>query len=70
MTAAIFSDTVCRLGEGVLWHPERSSLFWVDILTGRLFEHDGERQRRWQFDRMISAAGWVDRDRLLIASGS
>ncbi|KUF11288.1 SMP-30/gluconolactonase/LRE family protein [Pseudoponticoccus marisrubri] len=68
MTTAILSQTKCQLGEGPLWHPERGTLFWFDILSHRLFEHDGTAERHWQFDRAVSAAGWVDRDRLLVAS--
>lgn len=62
------STTRCILGEGALWHPERGSFLWFDILGHRLYEHDGEAQRHWQFDRAVSAAGWIDRTRLLIAS--
>ncbi|MDJ0820444.1 MAG: SMP-30/gluconolactonase/LRE family protein [Paracoccaceae bacterium] len=64
----IYSDTFCRLGEGPLWHPVRQTLFWFDILGKRLYEHDAQRQRYWQFDRHVSAAGWLDEHHLLIAS--
>lgn len=62
------SDTRCILGEGALWHPERGSFLWFDILGHRLFEHDGNAERAWQFDRPVSAAGWIDRTRLMVAS--
>ena len=68
MTAEIFSDTPCTLGEGPMWHPERGQLFWLDILGKRLLTRDASGERRWDFDDCVSAAGWVDRDRLLIAS--
>ena len=68
MTVFVASDHRCILGEGVLWHPERHSLFWFDILGQRLFEKAGEYLRFWDFDRPVSAAGWVDKDRLLIAA--
>jgi len=61
---SVFDETVCTLGEGPLWHPERQSLFWFDILEKRLY---GEGRMR-QFDEHVSAAGWVDHDTLLIAS--
>lgn len=64
MSAQIFDATQCALGEGPLWHPERGSLFWFDILGMRLH---GEGRVR-QFDECVSAAGWVDHDTLLIAS--
>lgn len=69
MTWSILSDTKCTLGEGPLWHPERGSLFWFDILGQRLYEYDGV-ERHWSFDRPVSAAGWVSRDRLLVASST
>jgi sugar lactone lactonase YvrE len=64
----IFSDTVCTLGEGPLWHPERKQLFWFDILSKKLLTRDGDGERSWHFDDCVSAAGWVDRDTLLMAS--
>ncbi len=60
----IFDDTQCQLGEGPLWHPERQQLFWFDILGHRLHT----KGQHWQFDTYVSAAGWVDRDTLLVAS--
>ena len=59
----IYDDTKCKLGEGPLWHPTRGELFWFDILKKRLHI----KGRHWQFSRHVSAAGWLDDDRLLIA---
>ena len=63
-----FDDRRCELGEGPLWHPERGQLFWFDILGKRLLTRDAEGAQEWHFDEIVSAAGWVDYDRLLIAS--
>ncbi len=63
-----FDDRPCMLGEGPLWHPERKQLFWFDILGKRLLTREGEAQKSWDFDEYVSAAGWVDRDILLMAS--
>ncbi|SHI80491.1 SMP-30/gluconolactonase/LRE family protein [Wenxinia saemankumensis] len=60
----IHDDTNCLLGEGAFWHPERAQFFWFDIL-GRKLHTTG---RHWEMDRIASAAGWIDRDRLLIAT--
>ncbi len=60
------TDNRSQLGEGAFWHPERAEFFWFDI-TGRTFHGPA---RTWVFTEMCSAAGWVDRDRLLIASES
>lgn len=65
-----FDDRPCKLGEGPLWHPERQQLFWFDIITKRLLTRDEAGPAEWQFDEHVSAAGWIDADRLLIASAS
>ncbi len=64
MTVEIHDDRACRLGEGPLWHPLRKQLIWFDILNHSLLS-DGQEV---DFDRAVSAAGWVDENRLLIAS--
>lgn len=58
----------CELGEGPLWHPIREQLFWFDILNNKLLSQDASGAREWLFDRRVSAAGWISRDELLIAS--
>lgn len=68
MTVEVFDDRPCILGEGPLWHPGRGQLFWFDIRGKRLMTRDGAGPREWRFDRHVSAAGWVDDDRLLIAT--
>jgi sugar lactone lactonase YvrE len=64
----IFDPTPCELGEGPLWHPERRQLFWFDILAKRLLSRVAGETKDWRFDEFVSAAGWVDADRLMIAS--
>ena len=58
----------CTLGEGPLWHPTRSCLFWFDILSKTMHCQTGTDVQSWSFDRYHSAAGWLDHDHLLIAS--
>ncbi len=60
----IYDETVCELGEGPFWHPTRKQFFWFDILSKRLHT----KGKHWQFEDYVSAAGWVDHDRLLVAS--
>lgn len=69
MRATVFSDTVCTLGEGPLWHPEEQVLYWFDILGKRLYRRGetGE-ESHWQFEEHVSAAGWIDRGALLVVS--
>lgn len=64
----IFDDRSCLLGEGPLWHPERQQLFWFDILGKKLLTQENGGPKVWQFEEHVSAAGWVDQNRLLIAS--
>ena len=50
-------DARAALGEGTCWSVRTQSLWWVDILSRRLFrwrESDGARDM-WQFDEEISA---------------
>ena len=43
-------------GEGSIWHPERHTLFWVDIEGQTLYEYhpDTKECSSWKFDRMVS----------------
>jgi sugar lactone lactonase YvrE len=63
----IFDARACTLGEGPLWHPERGQLFWFDIIGQALLSREKGQERLWRFPEMVSAAGWVSRDVLLIA---
>ncbi|MXQ09153.1 SMP-30/gluconolactonase/LRE family protein [Alphaproteobacteria bacterium GH1-50] len=65
---AVYDETPCALGEGPLWHPVRQQFFWFDIIKHRLYSREGDRLRTWAFEEHVSAAGWVDETRLMIAS--
>ncbi len=62
----------CTLGEGPLWHPLRQRLFWFDIPAGKLISTNAEggQARSWLFGEPASAAGWIDRDTLIVATAS
>ena len=64
----VHDSRCCQLGEGPLWHPEREQLFWFDILGCQLLSRTEAGPVSWQFDENVSAAGWIDRDTLLVAS--
>lgn len=70
MSADIFDDHACVLGEGPLWHPVRNQLFWFDILDKQLLTMDAGVRKSWRFDEYVSAAGWIDENLLLMASAS
>lgn len=64
----VFDNTECFLGEGALWHPKLKQLFWFDIINAKLYSLSGDTASSWCFDEMVSAAGWIDKNELLIAS--
>ncbi|WP_298436219.1 SMP-30/gluconolactonase/LRE family protein [uncultured Jannaschia sp.] len=68
--ARIWDDRVCALGEGALWHPERQQLFWFDILAATLHSRAGDTPLSWTFPEPVSAAGWIDRDTLMVAGAT
>ena len=67
MTTSILDPRACHLGEGAFWHPIRRQFFWFDIVNGHLLSQDRSGPRIWKFPEMVSAAGWVSEDVLLIA---
>lgn len=54
----------CALGEGAFWHPAREEFFWVDITAGMV--HSAA--QIWDMGEMVSAMGWVDHARMVIAT--
>ena len=68
MTIAVFDERKCSLGEGAFWHPEREQLFWFDINAKQLLTQGVKGPDHWQFEEHVSAAGWVEKAILLVAS--
>ena len=64
----IFDTRPCELGEGALWHPVREQLFWFDILNRTMHSQVDGKPLSWTFNHFVSAAGWISKDELLIAS--
>jgi sugar lactone lactonase YvrE len=67
--AELFVDSRCELGEGPFWHPLLDRLFWFDILNQTLLSADenGHLVDRIAFKDVVSCAGVIDRDHLLVA---
>ena len=63
----IHDSRPCALGEGAFWHPSRRQFYWFDILGQRLMSRDRDGARTWRFGEMVSAAGWVSDEVLLVA---
>ena len=68
MSATIFDERNCGLGEGPLWHPVKQQQFWFDIHAGKLYSRSDEKAFEWDLGEYTSAAGWVDRNTLLVAT--
>jgi len=64
----VLDNTACTLGEGAFWHPIRKQFFWFDIPNAKLYARSVDTAYCWSFDYMVSAAGWIDERKLLIAS--
>ncbi|MEM6304558.1 MAG: SMP-30/gluconolactonase/LRE family protein [Pseudomonadota bacterium] len=64
----LHDSRACALGEGSLWHPERQTLYWFDILGKKMLGQSETGPQEWQFDEHVSAAGWIDAERVLVAS--
>jgi D-xylonolactonase len=40
MVPTVAAEVKCRIGEGVLFHPDEGTVYWVDIPTGELYRYD------------------------------
>ncbi|NHN39784.1 SMP-30/gluconolactonase/LRE family protein [Pseudomaricurvus alcaniphilus] len=66
--AAVFDGRICGLGESPLWHPARQELFWVDLPNNGMLSASGVATNAWDMGEMVSALGWIDEQRLILAS--
>jgi sugar lactone lactonase YvrE len=67
---SILSDHVCELGEGPTYDPHSDTLFWFDIVNGKLIEQalSGGPAKIHALGQMASALAVIDRNRQLIAT--
>jgi len=58
-----------NLGEGPIWHPERGSIFWVDILEKNLYELNWESQQRnaWKMPTKIGTVAVESKNSVVVA---
>lgn len=70
LTAKLFIDSQCALGEGPIWHPGRQELFFFDIEQETLTAANaaGEITNQWLFNETMAAAAIVDDDTLVLAA--
>ena len=66
---SVFRSIPAVLGEGVMWHPARNSLFWLDITGRKVFETlpGREETRSLQLDQMVTAVAPTDDGKLVAA---
>ena len=71
ITAELLFDTGNTLGEGPLWHPEKSCLYWVDIEAQFLYRSDTalNSYTRTSFDTPIGAFCFTKEGGFLLATG-
>lgn len=69
INAEVVYRTEARLGEGAIWHPDRQSLFWVDIEEKTLYEFLPQKRncRSWKFDRKISTVVPESEETMVVA---
>ncbi|MDG4897015.1 SMP-30/gluconolactonase/LRE family protein [Mesorhizobium sp. WSM4976] len=66
---SVFSDHICELGEGPSYDPATDTLFWFDIVNGKLLEKPlGGALKVHDLGVMASAIAVIDADRQLIAT--
>jgi sugar lactone lactonase len=67
---SVFHDVPCQLGEGPGYDPLTKSVWWFDIVTGRLFEKpvSGGDATVLELGQMASALAVIDEQRQLIAT--
>ena len=62
------TDFKCILGEGPVWDPGKSILWWVDIKNRKIFSrHDGGEIEVINTRGQVSCLGLWDKDHLVIA---
>ncbi|MDD6209008.1 MAG: SMP-30/gluconolactonase/LRE family protein [Bacteroidales bacterium] len=68
-TARLLHKETALCGEGAIWHPNRKTLFWVDIDGKRLFEWNPStgKNKEWNFDRMVSTVVPESKSSVVIA---
>ncbi|MCC6705745.1 MAG: SMP-30/gluconolactonase/LRE family protein [Thermomicrobiales bacterium] len=45
----MIADTLCKTGEGPMWHPVEKRVYWVDIPNGTLYRYDPDTGEHEQF---------------------
>ncbi|WP_366510307.1 SMP-30/gluconolactonase/LRE family protein, partial [Mesorhizobium sp.] len=68
-SVSVFSDHICQLGEGPSYDPGTETLFWFDIVNGKLLEKPlAGALKIHDLGVMASAIAVIDDARQLIAT--
>lgn len=60
MSARVFDDRPCDLGEGPLWHPLRETLYWFDITGRRMLAREAGGRSHHQSPAKLIHSGQQD----------
>jgi L-arabinonolactonase len=68
LSAALFVDCRCTLGEGILWWQQRRSLLWTDIERSTLWMHgiDGHHTSTWTLPDRLGSLAICESGRLVL----
>lgn len=71
-TAKLFIDCRNALGEGPIWHPDRSELLWFDIVgqTFNAANAKGETLNTWSFGEPVAAAAVISKSDVAVVTAS
>ncbi|MCL4507038.1 MAG: SMP-30/gluconolactonase/LRE family protein [Chloroflexi bacterium] len=62
MEPQLIADYACVVGEGPMWHPYEKKVYWVDIVTGRMFRYDPATQHHEQIYQGDPIGGYTIQD--------
>jgi sugar lactone lactonase YvrE len=67
LTAELFIDCRCTLGEGPVWDTRRGALLWTDIERSTLWMHGQAGTRSWSLPDRLGSFAICESGRLLLA---
>ena len=69
-TADLLFKAQNDLGEGPLWHPKEKCLYWLDIVSGDIYQsnQDISAFKKSHFNTMIGSFGFLEKGGLILAT--
>ena len=71
-TADLLFKAQNDLGEGPLWHPKEKCLYWLDIVSGDIYQsnQDISAFKKSHFNTMIGSFGFLEKGGLILATNN